>query len=110
VLETISQLQSMEIKMNKLLVAGTPQTGVQLLSDLSRQAFTVQSNLAILPLSYTALEPTVKFAGQVGDYTDTLVMQVANGAPLSDTDQEQLSNLLTSCVLLAGQLQAAQQR
>ncbi len=109
VLETISQLQSMEIKMNKLLVAGTPQTGVQLLSDLSRQAFTVQSNLAILPLSYTVLEPTVKFAGQVGDYTDTLVIQVANGTPLSDTDQEQLGNLLTSCVLLAGQLQAAQQ-
>jgi germination protein YpeB len=109
VLETISQLQSMEIKLNKLLVAGTPQTGVQLLSDLSRQAWQVQSNLAILPLSHVAIEPTVKFAGQVGDYTNTLTQQVASGSPLSDTDLNQINQLLASCVLLSGQLQAAQQ-
>ncbi len=110
VLESISQLQSMEIKMNKLLVSGTPQTGVDLLSDLSRQAWEVQNNLTVLPLSHEAMEPTVKFAGQVGDYTDTLVLKVANGTPLSDTDLNQLSQLLTNCVLLAGQLQAAQQQ
>ena len=110
VLDTISQLQSMEIKMNKLLVSGTPQTGVDLLSDLSRQAWEVQNNLTVLPLSHVAMEPTVKFAGQVGDYTDTLVLKVANGTPLNDTDMQQLSQLLANCVLLSGQLQAAQQQ
>ncbi len=110
VLDTISQLQSMEIKMNKLLVSGTPQTGVELLSGLSRQAWDVQNNLTVLPLSHVAMEPTVKFAGQVGDYTDTLVLKVANGTPLNDTDLNQLSQLLTNCVLLSGQLQAAQQQ
>ncbi len=110
VLQSVSQLQSMEVKMNKLLVSSSPQTGVDLLSDLSRQAFDVQSNLTVLPLSYEAMEPTVKFAGQVGDYTDTLVLKVANGTPLNDTDLDQLNKLLTNCVLLAGQLQAAQQQ
>ncbi len=110
VLQSITQLQSMEVKMNKLLVSGSPQTGVNLLSDLSRQAWEVQSNLTLLPLSYQAMEPTVKFAGQVGDYTDTLVLKVANGTPLDDADMDQLSQLLASCVLLAGQLQAAQQQ
>ena len=110
VLQSISQLQSMEVKMNKLLVSASPQTGVDLLSDLSRQAFDVQSNLTVLPLSYAAMEPTVKFAGQVGDYTDTLVLKVASGTPLNETDLNQLNALLTNCVLLAGQLQAAQQQ
>jgi len=110
VLQSISQLQSMEVKMNKLLVSSSPQTGVELLSDLSRQSWEVQSNLTVLPLSYEAMEPTVKFAGQVGDYTDTLVLKVANGTPLNDTDLDQLNKLLTNCVLLAGQLQAAQQQ
>ncbi len=110
VLETISQLQSMEIKMNKLLVSGTPQTGVDLLSDMSRQAWEVQKNLTILPLAHVAMEPTVKFAGQVGDYSDSLVLKVAGGAPLNDTDIQQLSQLLTNCVLLSGQLQASQQQ
>jgi germination protein YpeB len=109
VLESISQLQSMEVKMNKLLVSGTPQTGVTLLSDLSRQAGEVQNNLTILPLSHSAMEPTVKFASQVGDYTNTLVLKVANGTPLNDTDIQQISQLLANCVLLSGQLQAAQQ-
>jgi germination protein YpeB len=110
VLESISQLQSMEVKMNKLLVSGTPQTGVTLLSDLSRQAGEVQNNLTILPLSHSAMEPTVKFASQVGDYTNTLVLKVANGTPLNDTDIQQISQLLANCVLLSGQLQAAQQQ
>lgn len=110
VLETISQLQSMEIKMNKLLVSGTPQTGVELLSSLGRQAWGVQSNLTVLPLSHEAMAPTIKFAGQVGDYSDSLVLKVANGTPLSDTDIQQLTQLLTNCVLLAGQLQASQQQ
>jgi hypothetical protein len=51
----------------------------------------------------------VKFAGQVGDYTNTLTQQVASGSPLSDTDLSQINQLLASCVLLSGQLQAAQQ-
>lgn len=110
VLESISQLQSMEVKMNKLLVSGTPQTGVTLLSDLSRQAWEVQNNLTILPLSHSAMEPTVKFASQVGDYTNALVLKMANGTPLTDTDIQQINQLLTNCVLLSGQLQAAQQQ
>lgn len=109
VLKSISQLQSMEVKMNKLLVSGTPETGVELLSDLSRQAWEVQDNLTLLPLSHEAVEPTLKFAGQVGDYTDSLTLQLAKGTPLSDTDISQINSLLTNCVLLSGQLQAAQQ-
>ena len=110
VLESIRQLQGMAVKMNKLLVSGTPQTGVTLLSDLSRQAWEVQNNLTILPLSHSAMEPTVKFASQVGDYTNSLVLKVAKGSPLNDTDIQQINQLLTNCVLLSGQLQAAQQQ
>ena len=110
VLETIGQLQSMEVKMNKLMVAGSPQTGVELLSQISRQAGEVQNNLSVLPLSHVAMEPTVKFAAQVSDYADALVMQVAQGTPLNETDIKQMSQMITNCILLSGQLQAAQQQ
>lgn len=109
VLETISQLQSMEVKMNKLMVSGSPQTGIGLLSELSRQAGEVENNLSILPLSHEAMAPTVKFANQVADYSDALILQVAQGKPLSEEDTKQWAQMLTNCVLLNGQLQAAQQ-
>lgn len=107
VLETQEHLQAISLKLGKASIAGEIGTQVELLSGISRQADSVVSGLAALPLSHVAMSDTLKFCNQLSDYTMELALQIASGATLSDSDAQQLKTLENQCTLLLGQFVTA---
>lgn len=107
VLETQEHLQAISLKLGKAPVAGDAGTQVELLSGISRQADSVVSGLAALPLSHVAMSDTLKFCNQLSEYTIGLAIQVASGRTLSGTDTARLKTLEDQCTLLLGQFVTA---
>lgn len=108
--QSVSALESMGVKLEKLLISASPTQGATLLAQLSRQAGEVQQNLSLLPLSHSAIGPTVRFANQLSDYTLVLTSHLAENDTLTDEDAATLSDLRAQLSQLGSQLYLAQQQ
>jgi len=106
--EAQEHLQAMALKLGKLPAASSTRTRVELLTGISRQADSVVSVLAALPLSHAAMGDTVKFCNQVSEYTLGLALSAAAGVSTPQADAEQLDMLKNQCTLLAGRFATAQ--
>ena len=106
--QSVSTLESMGVKMEKLLISADPAQEAVLLSQLSRQAGEVQQNLTLLPLSHSAIGPTVRFANQLSDYTLSLASQLQTKSGIPDQDADTLSSLRAQLSQLGSQLFLAQ--
>lgn len=104
-LEVVSKLNDIEVRLSKLLVSSGVLQGEQLLTELKRQAEEVQTNLAQLPMRHQAVAGTIKFVNQLGDYAGALSQNITKGRPLSDQDLVQLESMLSNCAQLNQQLQ-----
>lgn len=107
--ETVEEMQSLSLSLEKLLVSADPGQGTQLLSQISRAAQDVQRNLSFLPLSHEAMAPTLSFANQLSDYAQSLLPALTRQGALADADASQLADHYALCSQLAAQLTLAQQ-
>ena len=100
--ESAELLGAVQANLLKLPACASVAQKQGLLADISRQAFGVQENLAALPASARTLEGAIKFANQIEDYADALLVSLATGGGIGKDDMTQLSALSRSC----GELQA----
>ncbi len=91
--ETCELTEAMSVNLRKLLVAGDGGQMQQLLSDVSRQAQGASGNLAMLPMGENDISATLKFINQVGDFAESLSVQLANGGAIGESDYHSISTL-----------------
>ncbi len=88
----------------KLPASSAPAQEALLLSDIARQAFGVQENLAVLPADAQNLQGALKFVNQIQDYATTLTASLASGGALGENDHAQLQTLADSSAQLQREL------
>lgn len=90
--ETCELTESMAVNLNKLGVAGGSARET-ILSDIIRQAQGAESNLAVLPVGTTVTAGTIKYVNQIGDFSQTLLRQLAQGTDISDEQYSTIAQL-----------------
>lgn len=108
--EIVGGMDTLENQLSKVIVSGSQGKNVDLLSEITRQANTVMSNLSSLPLSHAALSDTLRFINQLGDYCGALKRSAGDGMPLSTDNVESLISLHNVCVSLSDELGQLQQQ
>jgi germination protein YpeB len=97
--ETCELTESMAVNLNKLTVAsgGARET---ILSDIIKQAQGAESNLALLPLGSTQTSSTIKYVNQIGDFSESLMRQLAQGGDITDDQYSTITQLSESAAQL----------
>ncbi len=90
--ESSGLTEGMAVNFNKVSVAGGPAREL-LLADVIRQAQGVQADLAVLPLSSSAIAPAMKYINQAGDFCQRLLTRLGEGDSLSSEDAANLTSL-----------------
>lgn len=98
-------LALLETSLEKIQVVSTPYQYTILLSENHRIASESAGLLAQVPASYINFASLNKFLVQLGDFSKQLLNQVAQGAPISTDDREQLMQLYNASVDINAQLQ-----
>lgn len=97
--ETCELTESMAVNLNKLTVA-SGSARETILSDIIRQAQGAEANLAVLPLGSAITASTIKYINQIGDFSETLLRQIAQGGDLSDEQYSTITQLSESAAQL----------
>ena len=105
--DVTAAMADIEVNLAKLLLASGAEQSVALLGETALLAQHVESGLARLPIGAEQAGSMMKFAGQIGDYAMTLAAQASRGGMLTSDDETQISQMLTACRALNGQLTQA---
>lgn len=103
--ESSELTEGMAVNFNKVSVAGGPAREL-LLADVIRQAQGVQADLAVLPLSGSAIAPAMKYINQAGDFCQRLLARLGEGDSLSSEDAANLTSLSETAAQLSLALNA----
>ena len=103
--ESSELTEGMAVNFNKVSVAGGPAREL-LLTDVIRQAQGVQADLAVLPLSGSAIAPAMKYINQAGDFCQRLLTRLGEGDSLSSEDAANLTALSETAAQLSLALSA----
>ena len=103
--ESSELTEGMAVNFNKVSVAGGPAREL-LLTDVIRQAQGVQADLAVLPLSGSAIAPAMKYINQAGDFCQRLLTRLGEGDSLSSEDAANLTSLSETAAQLSLALNA----
>ena len=103
--ESSELTEGMAVNFNKVSVAGGPAREL-LLADVIRQAQGVQADLAVLPLSGSAIAPAMKYINQAGDFCQRLLTRLGEGDSLSSEDAANLTSLSETAAQLSLALNA----
>lgn len=103
--ESSELTEGMAVNFNKVSVAGGPAREL-LLADVIRQAQGVQADLAVLPLSGSAIAPAMKYINQAGDFCQRLLTRLGEGDSLSSEDTANLTSLSETAAQLSLALNA----
>lgn len=103
--ESSELTEGMAVNFNKVSVAGGPAREL-LLADVIRQAQGVQADLAVLPLSGSAIAPAMKYINQAGDFCQRLLARLGEGDSLSSEDTANLTSLSETAAQLSLALNA----
>ena len=103
--ESSELTEGMAVNFNKVSVAGGPAREL-LLTDVIRQAQGVQADLAVLPLSGSAIAPAMKYINQAGDFCQRLLTRLGEGESLSSEDAANLTSLSETAAQLSLALSA----
>lgn len=91
--ELITDVNDIEIKLDKLSVSSSVTYQRELLDDLSRRADLAAVNVAQLSSSGGVLESTTKYINQLSDYTKSLSQKLDEGESLTQEEKESLKSL-----------------
>ncbi|AGL03871.1 germination protein YpeB [Desulfoscipio gibsoniae] len=86
-------VQTMEVLLGKSLVLAGPEKNVQFFDEIWQQSNQALDSLTQLPVGDAILGRTAKFITQLGDYSNTLARQVAEGKPLTREQWDTVNRL-----------------
>lgn len=89
----VNNVQNMEVLLSKSLVGEETHQDAQLFMKLWQESKAAQSNLGQIPVTEASVARTIKFLNQVGDYSQTLAVQTADGKPKGDDQWQTLNKL-----------------
>lgn len=95
--ELLTDVASLEAKLNKLEAASGLNQHAMLLTDVWRQSGETEGAIAALPVSFAGSSRLTQFVNRTGDYCRTLSRKLAQGEELSNDDFEQVRKLAESC-------------
>jgi len=98
--EAGEMLSSMQITLKKLSITNSGAMEIEHLSDISRQAQSIQDNLSSLPGGGEVTSETVRFVNQTGDFSETLLKKLASGGAMTSSDRENINSMLESATAL----------
>ena len=102
--ELMTDMDSLETKLNKLEAASGLNQYSMLLMDVWRQTGDTESSIAALPVSYTSTSTLTQFMNRTGDYCRYLSKKIAQGEEITEDDMEQIKSLADSCGEISEQL------
>lgn len=102
--ELNDDLNNLEVKLSKLLVATGDAEVIRYLNDVTRQTDATSVSLATLPASESTLLKLTKFVNQTGDFCNSLVSKVAEGQKLSSNDLQTLEDLYDISLSLSSEI------
>lgn len=91
--ELVDSANNADTDMSKLLNSNNSTYQKKLLTEISSTAKSMQSNIALLPLTGEDILESVRFVNQLAGYTSTLEEKVAKGEDLSSDDLATLEEL-----------------
>ncbi len=91
--ELSDNMNNLDVKMSKLMVASSSSESLRYLNEVSRQTDTTAASLSQLPITENTIEKTSKFINQLGDFCKGLSNKVAAGKTISEPESQQIENL-----------------
>jgi len=95
--DVVAAMADIEVNLQKLMIASGAAQSVELLGETALLTQHVESGLSRLPMRYEAAQDAMKFAGQMGQYTMALAVQMSEGGMLTSEDERQLGGMLSAC-------------
>ena len=89
----IDNMENIEIKLEKLLIAEDTSAGNKLIADIWRQSYSVSENLSQIPAGTGSLEEMMSFVNKLGEYC----MSLSYKETIDQTDRENLRAMLKVC-------------
>lgn len=108
--DVVAAMADIEVNLQKLMIASGAAQSTELLGETALLAQHVESGLSRLPMRYETAEQAMKFAGQMGQYTMALAVQMADGGMLTGDDEAQLGDMLEACRALNEHLMTVGER
>ncbi|MEZ4358203.1 MAG: germination protein YpeB [Eubacteriales bacterium] len=102
--DIVKDIESLDTKMEKLLVANTDDTYVLFLMDVWRQTGDTEASITALPIKNEVILPFTQFITRVGDYCKSLSNRILSGEKLSEDDIGQIKSLRDSLSQMATDL------
>ena len=106
--ELVSNMDTMQAQLSKLMVSNSPGGNIQLLADISRQADNAVQMISELPLTHPALSNTMGLIALTGDYCRSLTNKASDGHPLTGDDVAHLKELYNNCLTVSEELRRMQ--
>ena len=106
--ELVSNMDSVQTGLSKLMVSNSPGGNIRLLSSISSQAQSAAEKISQLPLTHPALSNTMGLITLAGDYCRSLVNKASDGHPLTGDDVESLKKLYNNCLAVTDELRKMQ--
>ncbi|MCL1881275.1 MAG: germination protein YpeB [Oscillospiraceae bacterium] len=97
-------VESIKEVLSKGIYSNSPQMLNELSGKLTAHAANARLAISQLPVSEVNLEQTKRFLSQVGNYSHSLVRQLASGGEVSSSDRDNLSRLLDYAQALSEEL------
>ena len=95
--ELMTDMNSLQTKLNKLEAASSSNQYTTLLMDVWRQTGDTESSIAALPVSYTRTSSLTQFINRTGDYCRYLQNKLAYDEEITADDMDQIKSLAASC-------------
>jgi len=102
--ELVDDVENLEVQAAKALVSNSPRQTMINLSDIWRNAYDAQDNLARLPLSHVALIRTQKFLTQIGDFSYSIAKDTSPQITLNAGEWKVLNDLYQQANYLSAEL------
>ncbi|MFA5674902.1 MAG: PepSY1/2 domain-containing protein [Christensenellales bacterium] len=95
--DLLTDVSSLEGKLNKLAVSSGPSQHEMLLVDVWRQAGETEGAISALPVSFSGTEQLTQFVNRAGDYCRALSRKLAFGETLTKGNFDEIKKLADSC-------------
>ncbi len=95
--DLLTDVSSLEGKLNKLVAASGLNQHELLLADVWRQAGETEGAISALPVSFSGTGQLTQFVNRAGDYCHSLSRKLTLGETLTKSDFEEIKKLAESC-------------
>ena len=102
--ELCDNMNNLETALGKLRVTASPAQYVLLLDDVWRLSGSSVSLMSQIPSSHIDTADLNSFVVRLGDYAHSLTKKAVRGAPMTEEDQAQLTELHNACIRIGAEL------